>query len=134
MFFIFKYEMTYLNWSLSIRDCWPIFDKKQEFQFRKVCNTWLTSIQKVKKYLLFFFIIDMLKKELSMIDIFLFCFEAIKLSDENTIKKQFINNKEYTINFLFKSWLSSEWYIKYYKTQSYVLKNWMWDFNNKNNV
>ena len=29
------------------RDCWPIFDKKQESQFRKACSNWLAKIAKV---------------------------------------------------------------------------------------
>ncbi|XP_041368909.1 uncharacterized protein LOC121383147 [Gigantopelta aegis] len=30
----------------EFRDCWPIKSKKEEAQFRKVCNSWLTNIQK----------------------------------------------------------------------------------------
>ncbi|CAL1526280.1 unnamed protein product [Lymnaea stagnalis] len=30
----------------QFRDCWPVSDKKTELQFRKVCNNWLTQIQK----------------------------------------------------------------------------------------
>lgn len=29
----------------QFRDCWPVLDRKAEMQFRKVCNTWLSSIQ-----------------------------------------------------------------------------------------
>ncbi|RUS84558.1 hypothetical protein EGW08_007653 [Elysia chlorotica] len=29
----------------QFRDCWPVVDRKAEMQFRKVCNTWLSSIQ-----------------------------------------------------------------------------------------
>lgn len=29
------------------RDCWPVYDKKLEQQFRKACSNWLTRIAKV---------------------------------------------------------------------------------------
>ena len=28
-------------------DCWPVFDKKQEQQFRKTCSEWVARISKV---------------------------------------------------------------------------------------
>ena len=28
-------------------DCWPVFDKKQEQQFRKNCSEWIARISKV---------------------------------------------------------------------------------------
>ncbi|CAI8048315.1 HAUS augmin-like complex subunit 6, partial [Geodia barretti] len=30
----------------EFRDCWPVYDKKQEAQFRKVCSNWMTRISK----------------------------------------------------------------------------------------
>ena len=30
------------------RNCWPIGDKQQEQQFRRGCNNWLSSINKVR--------------------------------------------------------------------------------------
>ena len=33
--------------SAALRDCWPVYDKKQEAQFRKACANWLTRIAKV---------------------------------------------------------------------------------------
>ena len=33
--------------TLLCRDCWPVYDKKQEAQFRKVCSNWLAKISKV---------------------------------------------------------------------------------------
>ena len=32
---------------INCRDCWPIFDKKQETQFRRACSNWLAKIAKV---------------------------------------------------------------------------------------
>ena len=29
------------------RDCWPVYDKKQEQQFRKACSNWIARIAKV---------------------------------------------------------------------------------------
>ena len=33
-------------YDFDCRDCWPVRDKKEEQQFRKVCHTWLSEISK----------------------------------------------------------------------------------------
>lgn len=33
-------------WRAQFRDCWPVFDKKQEQQFRKNCSEWIARISK----------------------------------------------------------------------------------------
>ncbi|XP_059174144.1 HAUS augmin-like complex subunit 6 [Physella acuta] len=46
---VFYFLFNRLNPSLcreQFRDCWPVTDKKTELQFRKVCNAWLTHVQK----------------------------------------------------------------------------------------
>ena len=35
---------------LYFRNCWPVTDKKEEQQFRKVCIAWLTDIAEVCFY------------------------------------------------------------------------------------
>ena len=34
----------------SCRDCWPVYDKKLEQQFRKTCSNWIARIAKVHIY------------------------------------------------------------------------------------
>ena len=38
---------TILYYTILYRDCWPIYDKKQEQDFRKTCVSWLGDIAKV---------------------------------------------------------------------------------------
>ncbi|GFO24734.1 HAUS augmin-like complex subunit 6 [Plakobranchus ocellatus] len=45
---VFHFLFNRLNPGLfkeQFRDCWPVLDRKAELQFRKICHTWLTSIQ-----------------------------------------------------------------------------------------
>lgn len=34
----------------NYRDCWPVYDKKLEQQFRKACSHWFARIAKVCSY------------------------------------------------------------------------------------
>lgn len=47
---VLHYLFTQLNSHLAyeeFRDCWPVYDKKQEQLFRKGCCNWIASIAKV---------------------------------------------------------------------------------------
>ena len=43
--------MFYVRVLVIRRGCWPIYDKKQEQQFRKACAQWLGQIAKVNSLL-----------------------------------------------------------------------------------
>lgn len=43
LLFAVLFILTLINNS----DCWPVFDKKQEQQFRKNCSEWIARISKV---------------------------------------------------------------------------------------
>lgn len=52
-FFCFHTILPSLEAHLSCavyRNCWPVTDKKDEAQFRKVCNNWLSQIAEVSVF------------------------------------------------------------------------------------
>ena len=44
--FLFSQLNSHLAYE-EFRDCWPVYDKKQEQLFRKKCTSWLATISKV---------------------------------------------------------------------------------------
>lgn len=48
---VLHYLFSQLNPQLSyeeFRDCWPVYDKKQDQVFRRKATNWITSIAKVR--------------------------------------------------------------------------------------